>query len=245
MDFHAVYLQRRQPGVSYRDFQRLWRSHGDFAASVPAFWPHVRCYIHNDPVEDSRGLPGDTANYDAVGELYYANYAAWLSLRDVMWEQVAPDEKRVFDGPSTAVRGDRTVFVEPDGLIKLFTFARLAPSTSSDELERLLGNHADLTLNTHNFGRQLRGYTVTRARRHDAATKMDARPQTTSNMDLVFIHHFADESAARAAMRSSDYARILVSEDGIVDFGTRISLLTHAWILKDDRTPGTFARAHE
>ena len=64
-------------------------------------------------------------------------------------------------------------------------------------------------------------------------------------MDLVFIHHFADESAARAAMRSSDYARILVSEDGIVDFGTRISLLTHAWILKDDRTPGTFARTHE
>ncbi|MFD2579311.1 hypothetical protein ACFSTD_13515 [Novosphingobium colocasiae] len=28
--FHSTYLQKRQPGVSRRDFQRLWRSHGDF-----------------------------------------------------------------------------------------------------------------------------------------------------------------------------------------------------------------------
>ena len=234
MDFHAVYLQRRQPGVSYRDFQRLWRSHGDFAAGIPAFWAHVHCYIHNDPVEDNRGLPGDTANYDAVGELFYTDYATWLSLRDVMWEQVAPDEKRVFAGPSTAVRGERTVFAEPKGLFKLFTFARLAPGIAPDDLQQILGNHADLTLNTQKFGHQLRGYTLTRARRHETVSNMDARPQTASNMDLVFIHHFADEETARAALCSSDYARILVSEDGIVEFDTRISLLTHAWVLKDE-----------
>jgi hypothetical protein len=233
MHFHAVYLQKRQAGVSYRDFQRLWRSHGDFAASIPEFWTHVHRYIHNDPVEDSRGIPGDTSNYDAVGELYYPDYATWMSLRDVMWEQVAPDEKRVFPGPSTAVRGDRVVFAEPEGRFKLFTFAKFASNIEQSDFERVLENHADLTLNTRNFGSRLQGYTVTRARRHDPASNMDARPQTASNMDLVFIHHFANEAAARSALLSADYARVQVSEDKIVDFDSRISVLTHAWILKD------------
>lgn len=234
MRFHAVYLQRRQPGVSYRDFQRLWRSHGDFAAGVADFWPHVRQYVHNDPVEDAQGLPGDTANYDAIGELYYTDYETWLSLRDVMWDQVAPDEKRVFNGPSTAVRGDRTTYLEPEGPFKLFTFARFRPGTNPADHDRILTDHARLTMETPTFGGALRGYTITRARHHDPTTNMDGRPQTASNMDVVFIHHFADEAGARDAMRSVDYAKIQLSEDSILDFDTRITVLTHGWILKDE-----------
>jgi hypothetical protein len=235
MRFHSVYLQRRQPGVSYRDFQRLWRSHGDFAAGVQAFWPHVHCYIHNDPLEDANGLPAGTADYDAVGELYYTDYATWLALRGVMVEQVAPDERRVFNGPSTAVRGDRTVFATPVGLYKLFTFARLAPGLEpGDRLAEALARHAERTLTTPTFGALLAGYTVTCARRHDPETGMDARPQTRSNMDMVFVHHFADESSARAALASADCARIVAAEQEILDMDSRIDVLTHAWNLKGD-----------
>jgi len=235
MQFHSVYLQRRQPGVSYRDFQRLWRSHGDFAAKVPAFWPHVHCYIHNDPLEDTSGLPAGTANYDAVGELYYTDYATWLALRDVMIEQVAPDERRVFNGPSTAVRGDRTVFAAPVGHYKLFTFARLAPGFEpGDGLTEALARHAKRTLTTPAFGACLAGYTVTCARRHEPGSGMDTRPQTRSNMDMVFIHHFADESSARAALASADYARIVTAEQEFLDMDSRIGVLTHAWNLKGD-----------
>jgi len=239
MQFHSVYLQRRQPGVSYRDFQRLWRSHGDFAASVSSFWPHVHCYVHNDPLEDTTGLPAGTAQYDAVGELYYTDYVTWLSLREVMIEEVAPDERRVFHGPSTAVRGDRMVFAAPVGLYKLFTFARLAPGLEpGGRLAATLERHAERTLRTPAFGAALAGYTVTCARRHDAGTGMDARPQTRSNMDIVFIHHFAGERAARAALASADFSRIAAAEAEFLDMESRIGVLTHAWNLKGDPRRG-------
>lgn len=237
MQFHAVYLQRRQPGVSYRDFQRLWRSHGDFAASVPAFWDHVRRYVHNDPIEDSDGLPGDTARFDAVGELYYTDYETWVSIRDVMWNEIAPDEKRVFNGPSTAVRGACTVHRAPKGQHKLFTFARFAPDLAADARDARLDAHVNATLATPGFGGRLDGFTVTRARPADPASGMDARPQTASNMDFVAIHHFADEDTARAAMLSADYEGLLRTQDAFIEPGSRISLLTHGWILKDDPRP--------
>jgi hypothetical protein len=233
--FHSVYLQRRQPGVSYRDFQRLWRSHGDFAASVPAFWPHVQCYVHNDPLEDAKGLPAGTRDYDAVGELYYTDYATWLAMRDVMVEVVAPDERRVFNGPSTAVRGDRTVFVAPTGLYKLFTFARLACGFAlNDRLAEILSRHAKRTLETPDFGAHLAGYTMTCSRRHAPETGMDERPQTRSNMDILFTHHFADELAARRAVGSAGYAHITTAEQEFLDVDSRIGVLTHAWNLKGD-----------
>ena len=235
MQFHSVYLQRRQFGVSYRDFQRLWRSHGDFAASVPEFWSHVQCYVHNDPLEDATGLPAGTRDYDAVGELYYTDYTTWLALRDVMVELVAPDERRVFNGPSTAVRGDQTVFVAPIGLYKLFTFARLARGFApGDRLTEVLARHAKRTLETPEFGAHLSGYTVTCSRRHDPATGMDQRPQTRSNMDIVFIHHFADEPTARSAVGSASYVRIMAAEQEFLDMDNRIGVLTHAWNLKGD-----------
>lgn len=233
MLFHSVYLQRRQPGVSYRDFQRLWRSHGDYAASVPEFWPHVHCDVHNDPLEDSQGLPAGTRAYDAVGELYYPDYATWVSLRDVMLELVAPDERRVFNGPSTAVRGDRTVFVAPIGRYKLFTFARLAHGVAPG-MEEALARHAKRTLETPDFGARLAGYTITCSRRHEPQTGMDLQPQTRSNMDIVFIHYFADEPTARAAVGSADYERIMAAEREILDMDSRIGVLTHGWNLKGD-----------
>jgi hypothetical protein len=233
MQFHAVYLQRRRPGVSYRDFQRLWRSHGDYAASIPAFWDHVERYVHNDPVEDAAGLPGDTAAYDAVGELSYPSYETWLSLRDVMWNEIAPDEKRVFAGPSTAVRGDRTVFLKASGgPFKLFTFAKLRPGVDPADGDRILARHAETTLRARGFGGRLAGFAATRARRHAAETKMDAIPATTSNKDVVFIHHFVDECSARAAVNSAGYARVVISEEGFLDFESRIVVLTRGWLLK-------------
>jgi len=232
MEFHSVYLQRRQPGVSYRDFQRLWRSHGDHAAAVAPFWAEVQCYVHNDPLEDPAGLPADTARYDAVGELFYTSYETWLSLRDVMWNEVAPDEKRVFNGPSTAARGDRTVYLAPTGPFKLFTFARLRDGLAGADADQALADHARLTLAAGGFGDRLAGFTLTRARHHSAATGMDAMPQTRSNMDLVYIHHFATEADARGALSSAGYARIVAAEDDVLDFGSRICLMTHGWYLK-------------
>lgn len=99
--------------MSYRDSQRLWRSHGDYAASVPAFWNEVERYVQNDPVEEPVGLPGNTTEFDAVGELFYTSYENWFNMRDVMWHQVAPDEERAFAGPPPiSVRGERTVYQE-------------------------------------------------------------------------------------------------------------------------------------
>ena len=236
MQFHAVYLQRRQPGVSYRDFQRLWRSHGDFAASVPAFWDHVRQYVHNDPIEDATGLPGDTARFDAVGELYYTDYETWLSIRDVMWNEIAPDEKRVFNGPSTAVRGARTVYREPRGLHKLFTFLAFRPELDTAARDAAIEAHVQDMLAAEGFGDRLDGFTVTRARAHDPSSGMDARPQTASNRDVVMIHHFADEATARAAMLSDAYDALTRAQDNFADPESRIAVLSHGWILKDDQS---------
>ena len=232
MEFHATYLQRRQPGVSYRDFQRLWRSHGDFAATVTAFWDNVTRYIHNDPIEDATGLPGQTGEYDAIGELYYPSYETWSGMRDVMWNEVAPDEKRVFSGPSTAVRGARTVFREPAGLYKLFTFARFPDRVVPQDAEAILARHAAATLAAPGFSDRLSGFTVTQARPPEPGSGLDSKPQTASNMDVLFIHHFDDEAAARAAMTSPAYATIRAAEAEFLEADTRLAVLTHGWVLK-------------
>jgi hypothetical protein len=232
--FHAVYLQRRQPGVSYRDFQRLWRSHGDFAAGVPAFWDRVERYVHNDPVEDAASLPGDTARFDAIGELFYTSYENWLAIRDVMWHQIAPDEKRMFNGPSTAVRGNRTIHQPPRGTHKLFTFAKYREGMEVSALDAALTEHVAMIGASPQFGARLAGFTVTRAQAHDTRSGMDTMPQTTSNRDIVFIHHFDDEVAARAALASADYARMECAQDCFLDWGSRIVILTHGWILKGE-----------
>jgi hypothetical protein len=227
--FHSVYVQRRQPGVTRAEFQRLWRSHGDFAASVPAFWDNVERYVHNDPVEPVAGVPAATADYDAVGELYYTSYACWLGMRDVMWHEVAPDEKRVFAGPPTvSVRGERTVHQTPQGTCKLFTFANLKPGQDPAALDE----HTAATVALPGFGGRLSGFTVTRALRPTAASGMDTVAQTASSHDLVFIHHFADEAAARAALASADFARLELAEDALLDWASRVVILTHGWVLK-------------
>ncbi len=227
--FHSVYVQRRQPGVSRADFQRLWRSHGDFAAGVPAFWNNVERYVHNDPVEPVAGVPAATADYDAVGELYYTSYASWLGMRDVMWHEVAPDEKRVFAGPpGVSVRGERTVHQVPQGACKLFTFANLKPGPDPAALAK----HAAMTLALPGFGARLAGFTITQALRPTAASGMDQVAQTASSHDAVFIHHFADRAAAQAALTSADYARLAVAEDALLDWSSRVVILTTGWVLK-------------
>lgn len=198
MQFHSVYLQRPKPGLSYREFQRLWRSHGDFAATVPAFWNTVERYVHNDPVEDAAGLPGDTARYDAVGELYYTSYPDWLAIRDVMWQQVAPDEKRVFAGPPQAARGTWAVVQVPTGDWKLFTFARFPEGMGAAEVSMALARHVDETPGLPGFGDRLAGFTVTRALGHDPASRMDESAQTSSSHHVLLVHHFASEEEARA-----------------------------------------------
>jgi len=233
MQFHSVYLQKRQAGVSWRDFQRLWRSHGDFAASVPEFWSAVERYVQNDPVEDTSGLPGNTAEFDAVGELFYTSYEQWLGMRDVMWHQVAPDEKRVFAGPPPiSVRGARTVHQEPTGSCKLFTFASFRPELELCEADTAIAQYAASAMECDGFGALLAGSTVTRARTHDPRTGMDQLAQTRSSRDLVFIHHFPDDDPARSAMRSADYARLECAQDKFLDWKSRTVLLCHGWVLK-------------
>lgn len=232
--FHTTYLQRRQPGVSYRDFQRLWRSHGDFAASVPAFWKNVERYVHNDPLEDLAGLPGNTAEYDAVGELYYTSYESWISMRDVMWNEVAPDEKRVFAGPPTSVRGNRTVHQTPEGLYKLFTFASFKDDAARSDADRLLADHVTNTKALPNFGGNLAGFTTTAARQAPADSGMGAVAQTSSNCDILFIHHFASEESARAAVTSADYARLELDQERFLDWQSRIVVLSRGWMLKGE-----------
>lgn len=234
MQFHSVYLQRRLPGTSYRDFQRLWRSHGDYAATIPAFWDEVERYVHNDPVENAEGLPGDTAKFDAVGELFYTSYENWLGIRDVMWHQIAPDEKRVFAGPPTAVRGERTICQPPVGAYKLFTFASFRADSNTEQREAALAEHVAETLGSSGFGSLLSGFTITRARRHDSDSGMDGVAQTTSNRDIVLVHHFEGEAATRAAIRSADYARLECAQDKFLDWQSRIVVITHGWTLKGE-----------
>lgn len=233
MQFHSVYLQHRQHGMSYRDFQRLWRSHGDYAASVPAFWDEVERYVQNDPIENSNGLPGHTDKFDALGELFYTSYQNWLSIRDVMWHQVAPDEKRVFAGPPPiAVRGARTVHQRPVGACKLFTFASYRADISADEREAAVAQYLAETQEAGGFGNLLSGLTVTRAQIHNPQSGMDNMAQTASSRDILFIFHFDSEKAARSALGSAAYARIECAENKFLEWSSRIIMLTHAWVLK-------------
>ena len=234
MQFHSTYLQRRLPGTSYREFQRLWRSHGDFAASVPEFWRNVDRYIHNDPVEDISGLANLTSSYDAVGELYYTSYEAWTSMREVMWNQVAPDEKRVFAGAPLSVRGLRRICQAPQGPTKLFTFARAQRALSREDLQSMLDAHITRTMSSNDFGGALAGFTTTTALRAPVELAMHTIPQTASSHDILFVHHFENEQAAKSAMRSADYAMLQVSESGFLEWDSRIAVLCRAWILKGD-----------
>lgn len=234
MQLHSVYLQRRRDGISYREFQRLWRSHGDFAATIPAFWDEVERYVHNDPVEDAAGLPEATARYDGVGELFYTSYQNWLAIRDVMWREVAPDEKRVFAGAPQAVRGTREVHQKPSGNCKLFTFARFRPGSDSRAQDEALAAHVAQTAQFSGFGDLLAGFTVTRALRHDQNSRMDEVAQTSSTHDVLLIHHFAGEAQARAALGSAGYARLECAQDGFLDWESRICLLTQGWVLKGE-----------
>jgi hypothetical protein len=224
--FHSTYLQKRQPGTSYRDFQRLWRSHGDFAATIPAFWDNVVRYVHNDPLDDLTGLPGVTDEFDAVGELYYTTYETWVSMRDVMLNEVAPDEKRVFAGPPSAVRGERTVYQPVSGLYKLFTLVNFKGETTCDDAPAKLAEHAAYTMGLKDFGGRLSGYTATSARA--------AVAQTSSSRDVMFVHHFENEKAARTAMNSADYAHLEIAQDRLFEWQSRIVVLTRGWILKGD-----------
>lgn len=238
VQFHSTYVQRRQAGVSYRDFQRLWRSHGDFAATVPAFWRNVDCYIHNDPVENSDGLPNVSTRYDAVGELYYTSYETWLSMRDVMWNEVAPDEKRVFAGAPLSVRGTRVVHQNPVGQYKLFTLAK-SSAASVEERGGSLGEYRKYikeTLSSPNFGAALRGFTATTATRPSPESGMDSVAQTASTHDHLFVHHFESEATARAALQSADYAKLQVLESRFLDWESRIVLLCRGWILKGEQS---------
>lgn len=238
--FHSVYVQTRQPGVSPAQFQRLWRSHGDYAATVPAFWKEVERYVHNDPVGGDAGIPADTVRFDGVGELFYTSFENWLAMRDVMWNEVAPDEKRVFAGPPpVSTRGTRTVHQQPTGNCKLFTFAAPRPGTDlagTDPagVDAALARHAAATLALPGFGGRLAGFTTTRALQPDPSSGMQKMAQTSSSHELLFIHHFADEAAARAALASADYARLQVAEDALLDWDSRVVMLTQGWVLKGD-----------
>jgi len=235
MQFHSVYLQRRRPGDSYRDFQRLWRSHGDYAASVPAFWSQVERYVHNDPVEDAAGWPPDTALYDGIGELFYTSYANWLSIRDVMWHQVAPDEKRVFGGPPPiAVRGERTIHQTPLGTCKLFTFAKYRIDLENIDRDALVAQYVTDTLASEQFGERLSGFTVTRALTHDPGTEMNQMAQTSSNRDILFIHHFDNDDRARSALSSAPHAQLECAQNSFLEWDSRIVLFTHGWVLKGE-----------
>lgn len=234
MQFHNTYLQKRQPGMSYRDFQRLWRSHGDYAASVPAFWDNVERYIQNDPVEDPAGIPGVSTEFDAVGEIYYTSYETWVSMRDVMWNEIKPDEQRVFAGPPTAVRGDRTIHQKPRGFHKLFTFASFANEEARADSARLLADHVTNTMALPGFGGRLAGFTTTVARQAPAASGMAAVPQTSSNRDVLFIHHFESEGAAREALASADYLKLQTLEERFLEWDSRIVILTRGWVFKGD-----------
>jgi len=233
--FHSVYVQSRQAGVSRAQFQRLWRSHGDYAAGVPDFWRNVERYVHNDPVESTAGVPADTARFDGVGELFYTSFDNWLAMRDVMWNEVAPDEKRVFAGPPTvSTRGTRTVHQRVTGPCKLFTFGGLHAGADPAAVEGALARHAAQTLALPGFAGRLAGLTTTRALQPDASSGMQRMAQTSSTHELLFIHHFADEAAARAALASADYARLQVAEDALLDWDTRVVILTHGWVLKGE-----------
>jgi hypothetical protein len=151
-----------------------------------------------------------------------------------MWNEIAPDEKRVFNGPSTAVRGSRTVHLAPGGAVKLFTFACFRPDVATEVREAMLAAHVEASMQSADFGVRLSGFTTTRARQHDAASQMDAKPQTASNRDIVFIHHFADDAAARSAMLSTDYVDMLRAQSAFLDDDSRITILSHGWILKQD-----------
>lgn len=236
MQFHSTYVQRRRPDISYREFQRLWRSHGDFAATVPAFWGNVDCYIHNDPVEDGTGLPNVSTSYDGVGELYYTSYEAWLAMRDVMWNEVAPDEKRVFAGAPHSVRGTRLVHQQPAGAYKLFTLGRLsAPGATLTDLSEYT-DYVEQTLASPVFGAALRGFTITAALRSSPESGMDRVAQTSSSHDVLFVHHFDSEAAARAALQSADYAKLQLLESRFLDWQSRLVLLCRGWILKGSQT---------
>lgn len=232
--FHSTYLQKRQPGVSRRDFQRLWRSHGDFAASVPAFWDNVERYIHNDPLENLVGLPGVTDAFDAVGELYYTSFETWVGMRDVMLHDVAPDEKRVFAGAPTSVRGMRTTIQPVSGLFKLFTLASFRDEDRRADAEVLLAEHVRYTLGLEQFGSALRGFTITTAREASAGSGMQGVAHTSSSRDVMLVHHFADEASARAALTSADHARLEVAQDDLFDWTSRILVMTRGWVLKGD-----------
>jgi hypothetical protein len=234
VQFHNTYLQKRQPGMSYRDFQRLWRSHGDYAASVPAFWDNVERYIQNDPVEGPAGIPGVSTEFDAVGEIYYTSYETWVSMRDVMWNEIKPDEQRVFAGPPTAVRGDRTIFQQPEGLYKLFTFASFKDEEARLNPAETLAEHAAMTMALPGFGSQLAGFTATTARQAPPDSGMSSVAQTSSNRDVLFIHHFPSEEAARGALLSADYLRLQAAEEQLFDWDSRIVILSRGWIFKGD-----------
>jgi hypothetical protein len=233
MQFHSTYVQRRRRDLTYREFQRLWRSHGDFAATVPAFWCNVDRYIHNDPVESGEGLPYIAQGYDGVGELYYTSYDAWVGMRDVMWKEVAPDEKRVFAGAPVSVRGTCTVHQQPTGLYKLFTLGKLsAPSAVGANASSEYMDYIDATLSSQEFGGALRGFTITEAHRSTDQSRMDSVPQTASSHDILLIHHFESEHAARTALQSRDYLELQMRESRLFDWPSRLTLLCRAWVLK-------------
>jgi hypothetical protein len=223
MEVHAVYLQKRQPDVSYRDFQRLWRSHGDYAATLDKFWSAVYRYIQNDPVEDQIPVPSQTVDYDAVGEIYYVSFDAWKNAMIETRQTLLNDEKRVFNGPSIAVRGIRTVVAEPVyGSLKLFRFANRKGDASQAQLDETVSRYCERMAQEKDILERMCGLTVT-----------EALPTTESVMDLVFTYHFNGLTALRDVWNTQAFVKIDNAEDAIVDPNSRISVVARGWVLKN------------
>ncbi len=70
-----IYLARRNPALSRRDFVARWRRHGALGMSLPR-WRNIARYVHCDALDPPAPTAAIDADYDAIGIVWHRSPAA-------------------------------------------------------------------------------------------------------------------------------------------------------------------------
>jgi EthD domain len=95
-----IYLARRNPALSRREFVVRWRRHGALGMSLPR-WRNVARYVHCDALDPSAPTATIDADHDAIGIVWHRSPAARAAhLADTgSRRQMEQDELETFARP--------------------------------------------------------------------------------------------------------------------------------------------------
>lgn len=120
-----IYLARRNPALSRRDFVARWRQHGALGMSLPR-WRNVARYVHCDVLDPPSPTPAIDASHDAIGIVWHRSPAARAAhLADTGSRlQMEQDERETFAQPivETCVLTREHVLLAPPDPASAATF---------------------------------------------------------------------------------------------------------------------------